>query len=333
MKMLINPKNILLFALFTAILALPSFSSSYIMRLAILSCIYIMTTVGLNIITGYFGSMIFGFMAYFGFGAYMAALLSLYTSIPMMINILLGGLLTLLFSALTANLCLRLRGPYFSIFTLALANILKIVVSNWVSVTNGPMGLQGITIKPFVLGPVCINLNNEGPMFYVMLAAVLLTLLVTQRLVNSSVGRAWEAIRGHEELAASIGIDRFFYGTCAVMTAGFIAGTAGGFYAYYITIVSPNVFAFSWMTTWLIMVITGGLGTMYGPVVGAVLFTFIPELLRTAENWRLVIFGVLLIFVILFMPKGILPLVQRGIGALHRRTSDSEKNKTEEATL
>ena len=307
------------FVIAAALVLWPWLTGSYFMRLATLSCLYIMITTGLNLITGYFGSMVLGYMAYFGFGAYSVAIMYKHTQMPMMANIFIGGLLTLIFGALTASLCLRLRGPYFSIFTLALANILRIIASNWINVTNGPMGLSGLKMKAFVFGPITINLNNENHIYFALVIMVLLTLFVAKRFIESPIGRAWEAIREHEELAASVGISRFHYGIFAVTLAATIAGVAGGFYAYYITIVTPNVFAFSWMTTWLIMVITGGMGTLYGPVIGAILFTFIPELLRAVENWRLVVFGLLLIIVVLFMPKGVLPLARKVILATTNR--------------
>lgn len=314
-------RNMLLYAIIAlALLFLPWLANTYRLHLVIVALIHILMSAGLNLILGYFGEMSLGHAAFFGIGAYATALAALKFGCSMPVSILAGALCATLLGWLVAFLCLRVRGPYFVIVTLSVASILHIVAINWVNVTNGPMGLMGLRAPVLELGSVSLSFSNKVVFYYLMILLVGSWLLVINRLINSHVGRAWIAIREHEELASSIGVNRYAFGLCAVMLAAAMAGLGGGLYAFYISIVSPDVFAFSFMIIWLIMVITGGKGTMWGPVLGSVLFTVIPELLRAVDTYRLVIFGIVLLLVTLFMPQGILPMITRLLEGYSNRT-------------
>jgi branched-chain amino acid transport system permease protein len=262
--------------------------------------------------------MSLGQVAFFGTGAYTTAILTLKLGMPMGVSVLAGTIMATLLGWFVAFLCLRVKGPYFVIVTLSVANILRILSVNWVELTNGPMGLTGIRTPMVNLAGMAVNVSNKTVFYYLMLALVAICLLVANRMIRSHVGKAWISIREHTELSASIGVSRYAYGLAAILLAAAMAGLSGGMYAYYITIVTPDVFSFAFTIMWLIMVITGGKGTQVGPILGSVLFTMLPEFLRAIEKYRLVLFGIILLLVVLYMPQGIVPELEK----LYRRLAD-----------
>ncbi len=318
-----------------ALLALPWVSNSYRLHLVIVSMLYMLTAIGLNLVMGYFGEMSLGQVAFFGIGAYTTAILTLKLGMPMGVSILAGVVMATLLGWFVAFLCLRGKGPYFVIVTLSVANILRILSVNWVELTNGPMGLTGIRTPVVNLAGMAVNVSNKTVFYYLMLALVAICLLVANRMIRSHVGRAWISIREHTELSASIGVSRYAYGLAAILMASAMAGLSGGMYAYYITIVTPDVFSFAFTIMWLIMVITGGKGTQFGPILGSVLFTMLPEYLRAIEKYRLVVFGIILLLVVLYMPQGIVPelehLYRRLVDYLRKLVSNGRRANPEEA--
>ncbi|MGI6130467.1 MAG: branched-chain amino acid ABC transporter permease [Bacillota bacterium] len=317
------------------LLALPWVSNSYRLHLIIVSMLYMLTAIGLNLVLGYFGEMSLGQVAFFGTGAYTTAILTLKLGMPMGVSVLAGAVMASLLGWFVAFLCLRVKGPYFVIVTLSVANILRILSVNWVELTNGPMGLTGIRTPVVSLAGMAVNVSNKTVFYYLMLALVAICLLVANRMIRSHVGRAWISIREHPELSASVGVSRYAYGLAAILLAAAMAGLSGGMYAYYITIVTPDVFSFAFTIMWLIMVITGGKGTQFGPILGSVLFTMLPEFLRAIEKYRLVLFGIILLLVVLYMPQGIVPelenLYRRLADCLRRLMNDGGKASPEEA--
>jgi branched-chain amino acid transport system permease protein len=176
------------------------------------------------------------------------------------------------------------------------------------------MALNSIPPLRLGLGDYQMSFLRKPEFFYVMLAAAALSHIVIARLVNSRAGRAMIALRENESLAMSVGIDVTRYLVLATVVAAAIAGMAGALYTHYIRIVDPNVFLFIYTVTMVIMVVTGGKGTLAGPIVGGVIFGFIPEVLRSMAikpeaQW--IIYGVLMILVVYFLPQGIVPAVRR----------------------
>jgi branched-chain amino acid transport system permease protein len=159
-----------------------------------------------------------------------------------------------------------------------------------------------------------LSLRTKGAFYYLVLMAVVAAYVLCRRLIASRVGRALVALRENETLAESVGIDGTFYLVLAAVISAAMAGAAGGLYAHYTRFVSPEVFLFTYTVTMVIMVVAGGKGTLAGPVLGAVLFTVLPEVLRAATSWQwqMLLYGVLLIATLFFMPRGIVPtLVER----------------------
>ena len=207
---------------------------------------------------------------------------------------------------------LRTRGHRFIIITVAFAELMKLVATNWVDLTRGFMGLPGLRIPElYVPGIGLVDVASKERFYYVTLAAAFATYFLCRKMVRSSIGRAFVLVRENEVLAESLGISAFRYCMIAFVTGAALAGAAGSLYAHYVGFVSPDLFNFSYVTIMLIMVILGGKGTLIGPALGAVIFTFLPELLREASHWRMIIFAGILIITTLFMPKGIIfPLIE-----------------------
>jgi branched-chain amino acid transport system permease protein len=193
--------------------------------------------------------------------------------------------------------------------TISFAGVISLVSVNWMELTNGPLGLPGVPAP--ALGPW--SLRAKGAYYYLVLAALALSWLVCRRLVDSRIGRAFLALRENEALAESVGIDATRYLVLAAVVSAGMAGLAGSLYAHYTRFVSPEVFLFTYTVTMVIMVVAGGKGTLAGPVVGALLFTALPEALREATSWQwqMLAYGVILVLLVFFLPRGIVPALAR----------------------
>jgi len=189
--------------------------------------------------------------------------------------------------------------------TISFAGVISLVSVNWIELTNGPLGLPGVPAPE--LGPW--SLRTKTAYYYLVLAAVGLSYLVCRRLVRSRIGRALVALRENEPLAESVGVDVTHYLVLATVVSAAMAGLGGSLYAHYTRFVSPEVLLFTYTVTMVIMVVAGGKGTLAGPLVGAGLFTVLPEALRAAASWQwqMLAYGVLLVLLVFFLPRGIVP--------------------------
>ena len=296
-----------------ALLAVPLVvRDHYYLHLFILSGIFVIVALGLDLIVGYVGQLSLAHAAFFGLGAYTSALLFLNLKWPMWVGLPAAALFAGLTAFALGWVILRVRGHRFVIITVAFAEIMKLAATNWVDLTRGFMGLPGLQLPAlFVPGIGSIDIGSKERFYYVVLAAALLAFLVCRLMVRSSIGRAFALVRENEVLAESLGLSAFRYCMIAFVAGAALAGAAGSLYAHYVGFVSPDLFNFSAITTMLIMVILGGKGTLIGPALGAVIFTFLPELLREASHWRMILFAAILIVATLFMPRGIIfPLVE-----------------------
>lgn len=285
---------------------------NYYLHLLIVSAIFVLLASGLNLIVGYAGQLSLGHAAFFALGAYTSALLFLARGLSMWIGMLAGALVAGLTALALGWVILRVRGHRFVIITLAFAEILKLVATNWVDLTRGFMGLPGLQIpRLWVPAWGWVDLTAKTRFYYVALGFALLALWLCHRLVRSRAGRAFVLVRENEPLAESLGLSAFRYCMVAFVAGAALAGAAGSLYAHYVGFVSPDLFGFSYMTIMLIMVILGGKGTVLGPALGAVIFTFLPELLREAAALRMLVFAAILVVATLYMPRGIIfPIVE-----------------------
>jgi branched-chain amino acid transport system permease protein len=287
--------------------------------MAILIGIYTLGAISVNLLLGYSGQLSLGHAAFFGVGAYVSALSYLRLSFPMWVGMFTAAIFAGLLGFVVAKLALKLRGAYFVILTIGVAEIMKLVGLNWVSLTKGPMGLTGIGAPAFdVYALGTIDFGEKGPYYYLVLFFVILCAYLQYRIVQSSLGRAIISIRENEDLAESVGINCYRYLVVIVVISASIAGFAGSLYAHYVSFIDPGVFAFFFSVNLVMMVIGGGKGTLIGPIVGALLFTLIPEWLRVFGDSRMALYALIVIFIVIFMPRGILyfimrPLVGKGI--------------------
>ena len=293
---------------------------NYNMHLIIMSMIFIELALGLNLIVGYVGQLSLGHAAFFGLGAYTSALCNLKLGIPFWEGMFLAGGMAALTGFLLGYVTLRVRGHCFVLITIAFAEILKLIHFNWVDLTHGQMGLSDI-VPPAIRIPGLIDVafSTKTQYYYLALVLVAITVHVNSRLVHSRLGRAFIGIRENETLAESVGINAFKYSMVAFIVGAFFAGIAGSYYAHYITFISPDLFSFSVTTTMIVMLVMGGKGTVAGPIVGAVIFTVLPEYLRVAEKLRLPIFGLILLVGIMYMPQGLIKVWDNILNRLRTR--------------
>ena len=304
----------LLLALTTAATAPAWVWNPYHLHTLIMAGIFAVLALSLNLLLGYTGQLSLGHAAFFGIGAYATGLLTVKLEWSPWVGLLAAVVLPGAAGYVIGRLALKLRGAYFVLLTISFAGCVSLVSVNWMDLTNGPLGLPGVPALEIALpGLPALSLRTKTAFYYVVLAAVALSYLVCLALIRSRVGRALVALRENETLAASVGIDGTHYLVLAAVVSAAMAGFGGGLYAHYTRFVSPEVFLFTYTVTMVIMVVAGGKGTLAGPVVGAVLFTVLPEALRAATSWQwqMLLYGVLLVGVLFFMPEGIVPAARR----------------------
>ncbi len=299
--------------------------SEYILNIAVYAGIYVILTSSLNITNGYTGLFSFGHAAFYGIGAYTAAILATRSGIPFWLTLPLAGIVASVFGAAIALLTLRLGGIFLALVTIGFQEIAYLVILNWVSLTRGPMGIPGI--PPATIGGVALR-GNRG--YYLLILALdALVLFLISRIVTSRVGRAFVAIREDELAAQSAGIATFPTKVLSFVIATFFAGIAGGFFAHHAGFVSADSFRLDETFAILTMLIVGGMGSLPGPVIGAVFLVVLPEASRFLAEYRGVVYGLILIGVILFRPEGIagVPGIIRTRGALSRAEQPSAEEE------
>jgi branched-chain amino acid transport system permease protein len=285
----------------------------YHLHTLIMAGIFAVLALSLNLLLGYTGQLSLGHAAFFGIGAYASALLTVKLEWSAWIGLLAAVVLPALTGWGIGRLALKLRGAYFVLLTISFAGVVSLVSVNWMDLTNGPLGIPGVPALAVTLpGLPELSLRSKPAFFYVVLIAVVVAYLLCRRLIASRIGRALVALRENETLAESVGIDGTHYLVVAAVLSAGMAGAAGGLYAHYTRFVSPEVFLFTYTVTMVIMVVAGGKGTLSGPIVGAVIFTVLPETLRalTSWQWQMLLYGVLLIATLFFMPRGIVPTLR-----------------------
>jgi branched-chain amino acid transport system permease protein len=290
--------------------------SPYHVHVAIMAGIFGVLAMSLNLLLGYTGQLSLGHAAFFGVGAYTSALLTLKLEWSFWPALAVAVGLAGAAGFFIGRLALKLRGAYFVLVTISFAGVISLVSVNWIELTNGPLGLPGVPAPE--LGPW--SLRTKTAYYYLVLAAVALSYAVCRRIVRSRIGRALVAFRENEALAESIGVDVTHYLVLAAVVSAAMAGLGGSLYAHYTRFVSPEVFLFTYTVTMVIMVVAGGKGTLAGPLVGAVLFTVLPEALRAAASWQwqMLAYGVLLVALVFFLPRGIVPRLSAAIGERRR---------------
>jgi branched-chain amino acid transport system permease protein len=291
-----------LYLFLTGLLFLPLFAKNYLLDISILTGIYAILALGLNIVVGFTGLLNLGFVAFYAIGAYAYALLNVKIGLGFWQSLPLCVCVTSLSGFLLAVPALRLKGDYLAIVTLGFGEIVRLVLNNWDSLTNGPNGVSGIS-SPYLFGSPLGGLNRY---YYLVLLSVTVTYAVVSRVRSSKIGRAWIAIREDEICASTMGINTTMYKLYAVTFGSFWAGLAGSLFAAKMQFVSPESFTFMESVLILCMVILGGLGSLPGVVIGALILVMLPEVLREVQSYRMLALGAGLIVMMIFKPQGIL---------------------------
>ncbi len=308
---------LLAFALLAPVLF---YSNRYILDLGILVLTYIMLGWGLNIVVGLAGLLDLGYVAFYAVGAYAYALLAQNFGLSFWICLPLAGILAAFWGVMLGFPVLRLRGDYLAIVTLAFGEIIRIVIVNWQSLTNGPNGISGIPRPSFFGLP--FN-DSEGGfaahfglefnpvhriifLFYLILALALLTNFVTLRLRRLPIGRAWEALREDEIACRSLGINTTNTKLTAFAMGAMFAGFAGSFFATRQGFISPESFVFMESALVLAIVVLGGMGSQLGVAIAAVVMIGGFEFFRQFEQFRMLVFGTAMVAIMVWRPRGLI---------------------------
>ncbi len=316
--------------LLLAAVALPFVADRAQIDVATLALIYIVLGLGLNIVVGFAGLLDLGYVGFYAVGAYSYALLYHWAGWGFWQALPIAGLAAALFGFLLGFPVLRLRGDYLAIVTLGFGEIIRMVLTNMQSITNGPDGISGIP-KPTVLGHAMTrraldghetfhqwlgwDFNTQHVMVYMYLLALvfaLCTLFVTTRLVRMPIGRAWEALREDEIACRSLGLNPVRIKLSAFTLGALFAGVGGALFAAKQGLVSPESFTFTESALVLAIVVLGGMGSQAGVILAAILLTVIPELARELVEYRMLIFGLVMVLMMMWRPQGLLPAKRPG---------------------
>jgi branched-chain amino acid transport system permease protein len=284
----------------------------------VVTAMNVLLAMSLNLVIGYTGQLSLGQSGFFAIGAYVTTVLLKSYGWNFWLAgaaaVVAAGLVGLLLAAFAA----RLRGHYLGIASLAFAVIVYQILINWESVTKGVRGIYGIMPPPPINLPGLpeVSFGNQATLFYLVAGIALLVYVMLDNLVRSPIGETLRAIREDEISAASLGVNGARWKAFSFGLSAAIAGLAGCFYPGFVGTLVPDAFGIVESFTMLAMVIVGGMGTMIGPVIGAIVLTFLPELLRGFGDFRLIVYGLALTLVVLFMPGGILQAWQVLVGRL-----------------
>ena len=264
--------------------------NSYYKGIITLALINIMLAVSLNLIVGFTGQLCLGHAGFMSIGAYVSAVLTQKAGMPFIVSIFLGAIIACIFAALIGYPTLKLTGDYFAITTLAFCEIIRIIIMN-IDLVGGARGFTGIPRE-----------TNFTLAFLFMV----ITVIVIYNIIHSSQGRAMLSVRENEIAAESMGINAFKYKMLAFIIAAFFAGLAGGLYAHYMGYIQPASFDFNKSIDYLTFVVFGGMGSLSGSIIATIVLTFLPELLRGLGEFRMLIYPLALILLMIFRPQGLL---------------------------
>ena len=320
-------RNGLILAVLLFAVSWPFFAGRNAVDIATLAMIYVMLGLGLNIVVGFAGLLDLGFVGFYAVGAYTYALLYHWAGWSFWEALPLSGAMSALFGFALGFPVLRLRGDYLAIVTLGFGEIIRLLLVNLTDWTGGPDGISSIP-KPTVMGlpktrsPLTedgttfhqffgLEFNSMHMVIFLYLMALLLavvTLLISNRLIRMPIGRAWEALREDEIACRSLGLNPMKIKLSAFTLGAMFAGFGGAFFAARQGIVNPESFTFIESALILAIVVLGGMGSQLGVIVAAILLTVLPELAREFSEYRMLIFGLVMILMMVWRPQGLLPM-------------------------
>jgi branched-chain amino acid transport system permease protein len=300
--------------------------NQYYLYVTALGFIWTIAVYGLNLITGYTGQLNLAHAGFFAIGAYGVGILTK-GGMSFWPALLIACLLTMVIGLFVGLIALRLKEHYFAIFTLCVGFIIYLIIEKWDSLTGGVVGLIGVPY-PNPIGPITFE-NNPVALYYLVLFFLLLTIFIFTRIVNSIVGRTFMAIKNSEELAQTLGIHLMKNKVLAFVLSTFFAGLAGGLYAVYIRFLGAEIGNIVVTFDILMYLLVGGIGTIGGPVLGTLLVTWVTQYLNAWSEFRMIIFGPLLILIVIFFPRGIVGAFK--VWQANRKMKKMKANKKESA--
>ncbi|MBI5519617.1 MAG: branched-chain amino acid ABC transporter permease [Desulfovibrio sp.] len=300
-----------------AAVAFPFLTERYAHDVAISVLVYIILGLGLNVVVGLAGLLDLGYIAFFGVGAYTYALMSVHFGLSFWLCLPISGCFAAIAGCIIGYPTLRMRGDYLAIVTLGFGEIVRIVINNWMSLTNGPNGILGIKAP----GAYWFNkgsfehiwLNNLEQLYFVILGLAVFTIVAVYRLNYSRIGRAFEAVREDQTAAELMGVNTLRLKLLAYALGAVFGGLAGTFFAARMKFVSPESFTFIESAMVLAMVVLGGMGSIPGVILGSLALIALPEVFRGFELYRMFVFGGVMAVMMLFRPRGLWPAKRMGV--------------------
>ena len=308
-----------LLAFLAAVAAVPwLLPNQYLVHVGVLAGLHVILAVGLNLVMGYAGQVSLGHAGFYGLGAYVSAVLSVRYGLSPWLGAPVAAAATGALAYVVGIPTLRLKSYYLGMATLGIGLVLQLAFVQLHAITGGSSGLAGIL--PWDLGR--LHLVTATHHYWLVWAAAALALWLARNLVNSRVGRVLRALGESEAAAEAMGVDTAAEKRRVFVLSAVYASLAGSLYAHYITVISPEIYSFLFSVVLVLMVAVGGIGLYWGAVVGAVLLTILPEALRKFGDWEVPLYGLVMIVVMLFLPRGIAGLLACGHGARETRTAD-----------
>ncbi|MCL2893755.1 high-affinity branched-chain amino acid ABC transporter permease LivM [Brenneria tiliae] len=319
-------QHLVLILLTVIVLAVAPFlmeNSSYLVKAIILALIYVLLGLGLNIVVGLAGLLDLGYVGFYALGAYLLALGHQFLGLDFWAALVLSPIAAAILGGLLAFPVLRTHGDYLAIVTLGFGEIIRLVLTNWVDVTGGPNGIQAPA--PTLFGMEFFRVARDGGVpfheamglpynpntrylfiYMVLVAVVALMVFVVDRLRRMPMGQAWEALREDEVACRSLGINHVTVKLSAFIIGAMTGGIAGVFFASYQGFVNPSSFTFFESALILAIIVLGGLGSITGVIIAAFALTLAPELLRDFADYRILLFGLLMVLMMIWRPRGLI---------------------------
>lgn len=288
-----------------AMVAAPFVLRDYQTYLLTLTVIWAILALSMGLVLGFVGQINLGQAAFVAISAYVCSILRLRYELDFWIAAPIALAAVVAIAALVGLLTLRLKGPFFILVMLAFAEITRLVIANWQDVTNGPLGLRGIMPPEPILG---LSFDTKRSFYFLSLFVLVVCLVALWRLVRSRTGRMLVAVREDELLSEFIGIPVMRSKVIGLCIGAFVAGLGGLLLGPFLTILAPSQFTLFASVDMIVMVVIGGIGTLAGPIIGAVFLVYVPEFLSFTSHYRPAMMGLLLILVTLFAPRGLLGL-------------------------
>ena len=315
-KWLISLAFILVFVGLPAVVG----NNAYLMLILSLSGIFVIASIGLDLLFGYSGQISIGQAAFYAVGAYTSAILTTKLGVSVWLGMLAGGVLATIFAALVALPICKLVHMFLALVTIGIGELTHQAIINLPDLTGSFTGVRAIPMPR--IGDYVFNASSY---YYIVLAVVVLSLLVKQRIVDSRIGRAFIAIRENTDAANAMGINVTYYKVVAFACSAAFTGIAGALYAHYIGFISPESFTLDQSVLFLTAVLCGGMGTLVGPIIGAVVITVINEAIQVLGSYQMLVYGIFIVVAVIYVPEGlvgVVKMVQRHLRKVVNRVAD-----------